>query len=131
MCVGVLLVPSAVLIHSTTMNMDEAVAKGCAFTCAMLSPLFQVKEVQVTEYVLYPIKVSWDIKGASSAGDGMDVDGEPEESKDNAGNTLVVFNSGTTYPSTKSITFKSAEVRLCPTARRCSLRHCHFDVWEG
>ncbi len=69
---------------STTMNMDEAVAKGCAFNCAMLSPLFQVKEVHVTDYIMYPIKVSWDIKTGSSSSSGsadaMD-DGEPEESK--------------------------------------------------
>jgi molecular chaperone DnaK (HSP70) len=102
---------------STTMNMDEAVAKGCAFTCAMLSPLFQVKEVQVTEYVLYPIKVSWDIKGASTSNDAMD-DGEPEESKD-SGNTLVVFEAGKTYPSTKAITFKSAEVCRDPASAAC------------
>jgi molecular chaperone DnaK (HSP70) len=29
---------------STTMNADEAAARGCALMCAMLSPRFQVRD---------------------------------------------------------------------------------------
>ena len=97
---------------STTMNMDEAVAKGAAFRCATLSPLFQVKEVQSTDYVVFPVNVSWDIKASApvSSPDAMD-DGEAPESEGKAtsDNTLIVFQAGSAYPSAKTITLKSTE----------------------
>ena len=49
------------------MNMDEAVSRGCAYECAMISPLFVVKAVGVVDYVNYPIRVSWDASAAGGA----------------------------------------------------------------
>ena len=44
---------------STTLNADEAVARGCALQCAMLSPTFRVREFVVTDAVPYPIFLTW------------------------------------------------------------------------
>ncbi|XP_013782730.1 heat shock 70 kDa protein 4-like [Limulus polyphemus] len=45
---------------STTLNQDEAVARGCALQCAMLSPTFKVREFSITDIQPYPIKITWD-----------------------------------------------------------------------
>jgi len=55
---------------STTLNQDEAVARGCALQCAMLSPAVRVREFNISDIQNYPIKLVWD----PSAGD----DGEME-----------------------------------------------------
>lgn len=46
-------------VVSKTLNMDEAVARGCALQCAMLSPMFRVREYTIKDTTAYPIKVSW------------------------------------------------------------------------
>uniref|UniRef100_A0A8C1BHI7 Heat shock protein 4a n=1 Tax=Cyprinus carpio carpio TaxID=630221 RepID=A0A8C1BHI7_CYPCA len=43
---------------STTLNADEAVARGCALQCAILSPAFKVREFSITEVVPYPISLN-------------------------------------------------------------------------
>ncbi|XP_008202915.1 heat shock 70 kDa protein 4L isoform X1 [Nasonia vitripennis] len=45
---------------STTLNQDEAVARGCALQCAMLSPAVRVREFSVTDIQPYSIKLTWD-----------------------------------------------------------------------
>ncbi|TGZ48125.1 Uncharacterized protein DBV15_04389 [Temnothorax longispinosus] len=45
---------------STTLNQDEAVARGCALQCAMLSPAVRVREFSVTDIQPYPLKLTWD-----------------------------------------------------------------------
>uniref|UniRef100_A0A672GJK5 Heat shock 70 kDa protein 4-like n=1 Tax=Salarias fasciatus TaxID=181472 RepID=A0A672GJK5_SALFA len=44
---------------STTLNADEAVARGCALQCAILSPAFKVREFCITDIVPYPISLKW------------------------------------------------------------------------
>uniref|UniRef100_H0X1I3 Heat shock protein 105 kDa n=1 Tax=Otolemur garnettii TaxID=30611 RepID=H0X1I3_OTOGA len=44
---------------STTLNADEAVARGCALQCAILSPAFKVREFSVTDSVPFPISLIW------------------------------------------------------------------------
>nr|XP_045623651.1 97 kDa heat shock protein-like [Procambarus clarkii] len=46
-------------IPSTTLNQDEAVARGCALQCAMLSPAFKVREFLVTDVQPYSIRLVW------------------------------------------------------------------------
>lgn len=46
---------------STTINQDEAVARGCALQCAMLSPTFKVKDFQITDIQPYPIKIVYKV----------------------------------------------------------------------
>ncbi|XP_059377252.1 heat shock 70 kDa protein 4-like [Carassius carassius] len=52
---------------STTLNADEAVARGCALQCAILSPAFKVREFSVTDVVPFPISLKWN----SAAEDGV------------------------------------------------------------
>ncbi|KAM9192481.1 heat shock protein 105 kDa isoform 1-T2 [Dugong dugon] len=44
---------------STTLNADEAVARGCALQCASLSPAFKVREFSITDAVPFPISLVW------------------------------------------------------------------------
>ncbi|CAH2277055.1 heat shock 70 kDa 4 [Pelobates cultripes] len=44
---------------STTLNADEAVARGCALQCAILSPAFKVREFSITDLVPYSISLKW------------------------------------------------------------------------
>lgn len=44
---------------STTLNMDECVARGCALACAMVSPLVRMKDFKIMDLPSYPIRVSW------------------------------------------------------------------------
>ncbi|XP_017348513.1 heat shock 70 kDa protein 4a [Ictalurus punctatus] len=44
---------------NTTLNADEAVARGCALQCAILSPAFKVREFSITDVVPYPISLKW------------------------------------------------------------------------
>ena len=44
---------------STTLNADEAVARGCALQCAILSPIFRVRDFSITDCQPYPITLSW------------------------------------------------------------------------
>uniref|UniRef100_A0A669D2V7 Heat shock protein 4a n=1 Tax=Oreochromis niloticus TaxID=8128 RepID=A0A669D2V7_ORENI len=44
---------------STTLNADEAVARGCALQCAILSPAFKVREFSITDVVPYSISLKW------------------------------------------------------------------------
>lgn len=71
---------------STTLNQDEAVARGATFACAMLSPVFKVREFTYHDIASYPIKVQWEPT--------------PEEPE----SELVVFPKGNTVPSTKILT---------------------------
>lgn len=74
---------------SFTLNQDEAVARGCAFSCAILSPVFKVRDFAVQDIVNYPIEFSWE----------KDVDIPDEDT------SLTVFNKGNILPSTKILTF--------------------------
>ncbi|CAB1453592.1 unnamed protein product [Pleuronectes platessa] len=52
---------------NTTLNLDEAVARGCALQCAILSPAFKVREFSITDVVPYSIALKWN----SAAEDGV------------------------------------------------------------
>jgi heat shock protein 4 len=78
---------------STTLNQDEACARGATFTCATLSPVFRVKDFANHDTTHYPIKVQWE----PTPGDG-DEDSE-----------LVVFPKRNNVPSTKVLTFYRKE----------------------
>merc|ERR1712165_526420 len=44
---------------NTTLNADEAVSRGCALQCAILSPTFKVREFNVTDIQPFAIKLNW------------------------------------------------------------------------
>merc|ERR1719225_750086 len=58
---------------STTLNADEAVSRGCALQCAILSPVFKVREFSVTDIQPYPIKLVWENTGEGQATGEMEV----------------------------------------------------------
>lgn len=74
---------------SFTLNQDEAIARGCAFSCAILSPVFKVRDFAVQDICSYPIEFSWE----------KDADIPDEDT------SLTVFNKGNVLPSTKILTF--------------------------
>jgi len=74
---------------SFTLNQDEAVARGCAFGCAILSPVFKVRDFAVQDVISYPIEFTWE----------KDADIPDEDT------SLTVFNRGNVLPSTKILTF--------------------------
>jgi heat shock 70kDa protein 4 len=74
---------------SFTLNQDEAVARGCAFSCAILSPVFRVRDFAIHDVVNYPIEFTWEKS--------PDI---PDEDT-----ALTVFTKGNVMPSTKILTF--------------------------
>lgn len=74
---------------SYTLNLDEAIARGCAFSCAILSPVFRVRDFAVQDVISYPIEFAWE----------KDADIPDEDT------SLTVFNKGNVMPSTKILTF--------------------------
>ncbi|KAH7339517.1 putative heat shock protein [Rhizoctonia solani] len=83
---------------SSTLNADEAICRGATFACAMLSPVFRVREFTVQDITPYSIKTSWER-----------VPGDAEEDD----TELVVFPRGNYIPSTKVLTFyRSAPFEL-------------------
>ena len=60
-------------VASTTLNADEAVSRGCALQCAILSPVFKVREFSVTDIQPYPIKLVWANTGEGQATGEMEV----------------------------------------------------------
>jgi heat shock protein len=55
-------------IPSTTLNQDEAVSRGCALQCAMLSPAVRVRDFSVTDIQSFPIELLWDPSDNSDDG---------------------------------------------------------------
>lgn len=75
---------------STTLNQDEAVARGCALQCAMLSPAVRVRDFSVTDLQVYPVVMEWDPSP-----------NEPKDSK----NFITVFPEMHAAPFSKKMTF--------------------------
>lgn len=74
---------------STTLNQEEAVCRGATFACAMLSPVFRVRDFAMHDISHYPIKTFW----------------EPTPDEPDEDNEIVVFDRGNAIPSTKVLTF--------------------------
>ncbi|CAG8494865.1 11263_t:CDS:2 [Acaulospora colombiana] len=72
-----------------TLNQDEAVARGCALQCAILSPVFKVREFTVQDITTYPVKITWE-----------KIPEIPDEESE-----LVVYSKYNSIPSTKILTF--------------------------
>lgn len=78
---------------SFTLNQDEAVARGCAFGCAILSPVLRVRDFAVHDLTPYPVEFSWE----------KTADIPDEDSQ------LEVFAKNNVVPSTKILTFYRKE----------------------
>lgn len=79
--------PNKVL--STTLNQDEAIARGATFACAMLSPVFRVRDFHVHDISHYSVKVQW-----------APIPTDPDDDTE-----LEVFPTGNGIPSTKVLAF--------------------------
>jgi heat shock protein 4 len=111
---------------SQSMNLDEAVARGCALQCAVLSPVFRVKPFDIVDTVPFPVKVSWeppsgaDAAAAASGGAPDSMDQEEEAAGAAAGgasasaasaegsDSMVIFRPGDQSPLVRRVTFKRA-----------------------
>ena len=81
---------------STTLNQDEAVARGCAIQCAMMSHTVRVRDIEIMDAAYYPVNISWD-----SVKPGI----EPGE--------MEVFKKYHSYPFTKLLTFPHRVEPFC------------------
>lgn len=72
----------------STMNQDEAVARGCALQAAMLSPTFKSRPYSITDAVVQPVQMAWDPT--------------PQEPEDT---DAIVFPANNALPSTKLLSF--------------------------
>ncbi|KAJ3101618.1 adenyl-nucleotide exchange factor sse1 [Phlyctochytrium planicorne] len=99
---------------STTLNQDEAIARGCALQCAIISPAFKVRDFSVQDWNSYPIFLSWDASLVPPSKSGEPVDAKVE-----------AFNIGNPIPSVKALTFSRIlkEEELAKTNG-----HVTFDV---
>lgn len=77
---------------STTLNQDEAVSRGCALQCAMLSPAVRVREFSVTDVQTYPVILAWEVS--------MGEEGQGE---------MEVFPQNHPVPFSKMLTFYRRE----------------------
>ncbi|KAJ3331912.1 adenyl-nucleotide exchange factor sse1 [Blyttiomyces sp. JEL0837] len=82
---------------STTLNQDEAVARGCALQCAIISPVFKVRDFAVQDWNTYPINLSWDPAVVP-----------PTKTGEAPETTMEVFGVGNPIPSAKVLTFHRA-----------------------
>ena len=106
---------------SSSMNLDEAVARGCAFACAMLSPQFRVKAFDMQDIVPRSVRIAWDppqgADAAPAAGNDMDVDEDAAGGSPSAGPAagdaaMVIFRFGESVKSTglvRRVTFRKSE----------------------
>lgn len=74
---------------SRTLNAKECIARGCALQCAMLSPVFRVKEFEITNCQPYGISFSWEKEGQNTV--------------------TSVFERNSLYPATKMLSFFRSE----------------------
>lgn len=73
---------------SFTTNQDEAIARGATLACAILSPVFRVRDFAVTDINAYPIDICWEKN---------DVDNET---------SIRVLEKGTAIPANRTITLR-------------------------
>lgn len=90
---------------STTMNADEAVARGTALQSAILSPRFKVLPYTIVDYQPLPIKLAWDQEKGSAAEQGVEIDGDADGTETPA-NSVVMFNRGLDFPVVRRVTLR-------------------------
>jgi len=80
---------------STTMNADEAVARGAALQSAILSPRFKVLPYEIVEAQPFPVNISWD-------GD----ESEPAAEGDEATDSVVMFDRNSSFNVVRRVTLR-------------------------
>merc|ERR1712012_1209554 len=103
---------------STTLNADEAVSRGCALQCAILSPVFKVREFSVTDIQPYPVKLVW---AQDTSGEGQPATGEMEVFPQNH---PVPFSKMLTFYKTSTFQVTGEYVNDVPYPER------HIEIFE-
>lgn len=75
---------------SFTLNAEEALAKGCALQCAILSPHFRVREYHLVDLVDHPVVCTWKTIN------------DPE---DTAQKNVTILNRTSSWPAAKNVSF--------------------------
>jgi len=75
---------------STTLNADEAIARGAALQSAILSPRFKVLPYEIIECTPFPVNIAWD--------------GEVEE--EGGTNSVVMFDRGSNFNVVRRVTLR-------------------------
>lgn len=75
---------------SRTLNSQDCIARGCALQASMLNPLIQTAPFEIEEFNPIPISITYKFRGKDKY------------------ITKELFKLGTTFPSTKSITFENS-----------------------
>ncbi len=78
---------------STTLNADEAIARGAALQSAILSPRFKVLPYEIIEAQPFPVQINWDDKSTE------------EEGKDNH---VVMFDRNSNFNVVRRVTLRRA-----------------------
>merc|ERR1712232_1017321 len=92
---------------STTMNADEAVARGAALQSAILSPRFKVLPYEIQEAQPFPIKICWDEQTDNNKQQGVEVDGDADGT-DMPTNSVVMFDRNLNFPIVRRVTLRRA-----------------------
>jgi len=90
---------------STTMNADEAVARGAALQSAILSPRFKVLPYEIVEHQPLPIKLAWDEEKGSAGETGVEVEGDADGA-DMPTNSVTMFGRGLNFPIVRRVTLR-------------------------
>jgi molecular chaperone DnaK (HSP70) len=91
---------------STTMNADEAVARGCALQAAILSPLYKVRDFQVEDTSPFPINVGWMGSSADAEAAKTEEDGDTQMAGgEGEYKTATLFPAGSSMNLLKMLTF--------------------------
>merc|ERR1740138_1254008 len=90
---------------STTMNADEAVARGCALQAAILSPLYKVRDFKVEDTSPFAVNVGW-MGSAADAEAAKEDDGDTQMTGgEGEYKTATVFPAGAQMNLLKMLTF--------------------------
>ena len=81
---------------STTLNAEEACAKGCALQCAILSPHFRAREYSVVDVVDHPVVCTWQTIN---------------DAADTTQRRVVIFDRTSSFPAAKNVNFHRAECK--------------------
>lgn len=90
---------------STTMNADEAIARGAALQSAILSPRFKVLPYEIVECNTYPVKIAWDGEATAGQSEGVEVEGDAEGSNMPT-NSVVMFDRASNFPCVRRVTLR-------------------------
>jgi heat shock protein 4 len=95
----------------TTMNADEAVARGGALQCAMLSSRVKVKPFNVTDTVQYPVEIAFEASGVAVGGEGEEegkAGAEGESKGESQEEAVQIFSRGDEMPhKPRRLTFRN------------------------